>query len=145
MHKVNNMKNQYKHFLIFFGLSLALFFVTTAFNTFRSIYLSSWIDSIAFALFTWLSLKKCKERGTQMPLVLIAILLGSIILEIPERIIHYESTYHSLLIPLVKIVSIILAAICFHKRNLAIIIISIAILALLNTVGQMEWIAFCNK
>ena len=61
------MKNQYKHFLIFFGLSLALFFVTTAFNTFRSIYLSSWIDSIAFALFTWLSLKSARKEVLKCP------------------------------------------------------------------------------
>ena len=139
------MKKNYKHFLIFFGFSLVLFFVATAFNAFRSIYLSSWIDSIAFALLTWLSLNKCKDKGIQMSPVLIAILLGSIILEIPERIIHYESTCHSLLIPIIKIISIVLTAVCFHKRNLAIIIISIAVIALLNTVGQMEWIAFCDK
>lgn len=139
------MKNNYKLFLIFFGLSLALFFITTAFNAFRSVYLSLWIDSIAFALFTWFSLNKCKHKGIQMPLAVIAILIGSIILEIPVRILYYESTYHSLLIPITKVVSIILTAICFKKRNLAIIISSIVLLALLNTVGQMEWIAFCDK
>ena len=139
------MKNNYKYFLIFFGLSLALFFITTAFNAFRSVYLSLWIDSIAFALFTWLGLNKCKDKGINIFLVIIAILLGSIIVEIPVRIIHYESTYHSLLIPIAKVVSIILTAICFKKRNLAIIIISIAILTLLNTLGQMEWVAFCDK
>jgi len=139
------MKNNYKHFLIFFGLSIALFFATAAFNAFRSVYLSLWIDSITFALFTWLSLNKCKDKRIPISLVIIAILLGSIIVEIPVRIILYESTYHSLLIPIAKVVSIILTAICFKKRNLAIIIISIVLLALLNTVGQMEWIAFCDK
>ena len=139
------MKNNYKHFLIFFGLSLALFFVTSAFNAFRSVYLSLWLDSIAFGVFTWLSLKKGKDKSIQIPLVVIAILLGSVIVEIPVRVIYYESTHYSLLIPIVKVVSVILSTICFHKRNLAIIIISIAVLALLNTVGQMEWIAFCNK
>ena len=71
------MKNNYKYFLIFFGLSLALFFITTAFNAFRSVYLSLWIDSIAFALFTWLGLNKCKDKGINIFLVIIAILLGS--------------------------------------------------------------------
>lgn len=80
-----------------------------------------------------------------MSLAVIAILIGSIILEIPVRILYYESTYHSLLIPITKVASIILTAICFKKRKLAIIIISIVLLALLNTVGQMEWIAFCDK
>lgn len=139
------MKNNYKYFLIFFGLSLAMFFITTAFNAFRSIYLSSWIDSIAFSLFTWISLNKSKNKDIQMPLVITAIVIGSIICEIPVRVIYYESTHYSLLIPIVKATSVIFTAICFHKRNLAIIIISIAILALINTIGQMEWIAFCNK
>ncbi len=139
------MKSNNKYILIFFGLSIALFFVTTAFNALRSIYLSSWIDSIAFALFTWLSLNKCKNKNIQTSLVVTAIIIGSIIFEIPVRILHYESTCHSLLIPIVKAISIILTAICFHYRKLAIIIASIAVLVLLNTIGQMEWIAFCDK
>lgn len=77
--------------------------------------------------------------------LVVAVMLGSVILEIPVRILDFDGTGASLLSPFIVAISIILAAVCEHERRLSVYILTATTLLLLNTVVQDVWVSFVQE
>ena len=77
--------------------------------------------------------------------LVVAVMLGSVILEIPARIFDFPGTGASLLSLFIVAISIVLAAVCEHERRLSVYILTATTLLLLNTVAQDVWVNFVQE
>ena len=65
--------------------------------------------------------------------------MGRIILEVPLRVFEFRETLFSLFVPIVSIVSILLAAVYHKEKRTSVLILAVVILVLLNTVAHDAW------
>lgn len=124
-------------FLSALGCALLMYML----NAFGSFYLSSFACSALFFWLTWVWLKDTDVKGIGWRLVVTGIILGRIILELPLRILYFRETMLSMLEPVCSFAAIVLAVICYRRRNLWTGVVSFVALMLLNSVGQYLWIS----
>ena len=72
-------------------------------------------------------------------IVILTIILGRIILEIPVRFMDFRGSLASLGITVVVLTSILLALLCFREKRISVFILSTIIIVLLNTFGLYTW------
>ena len=72
--------------------------------------------------------------------VLMAIIGGILLLELPLRISDFRGTYISLMEPIIAIISAILGIICYKERNWMVYVLSSVVLILFNSLVQHAWI-----
>lgn len=133
-----------KNILFAFLLS-SLTFLLTFWTASYSIYAAAWTESVCFFILTFLLLKKYAEPGKFGAPIVAAILVGRLIFDLPIRITEFRATLFSMFVPIVVIVSIILAAIYFRERRPAVLVLSVVILVLLNTVVHEDWMNMFHK
>ena len=126
-------------FLIAFLLSM-LTFLLTFWTAGYTLYAAAWAESICFFVLTFLLLQKYAKPDTFGLPIVAAVILGRILLELPIRITEFRATLFSLFIPIAVICSIILAAVYFRERRPVVLILSVIIMVLLNTVVHDDWI-----
>ena len=97
-------------------------------------------EAVSFYVLTYFILENYAERQSFGLPYIIAIVLGRIILELPIRITEFPETLFSLFIPIVVFLSIFLAALYFKEKRISVLVLSVIILILLSTIGQMEWL-----
>ena len=135
----NNKVMEKKCLLIPF-MGALLVFLLTCWNAAFSSVSASWAESVSFFLFTYCMLEKYAKKDTYGIPVVLMIMLGRIILEVPIRIDNYSGSVGSLFITIVVLIAIVLSMSYWHKKKLSILILSIVILMLLNTFGYDWWI-----
>ena len=116
-------------------------FLMYGLNAFQSVYLPSMVCSALFFWLTWAWLKHARPVW----LIVVAIILGRIILELPLRILDFQATSASLLEPVCSIAAVLLAVVCFRRRKLRTSVVSFVVLLLLNTIGHYLWIAATDE
>ncbi len=96
---------------------------------------SGWAYSVVYFAFTWICLDSffCKDSNNRY-LIILAIIFGRIIIDIIERTsCNLSDTILSLMVPIITIISIVLATICYNERRILMYILSTVILLLMNT------------
>lgn len=134
-----------KTYLNIFLLSLFLCLVLTLFNALRSIFVSSWVNSICYFCFTLFLLKTKGDNATKNKIIgiITAILLGRAIISIFVHTIDFTGTYYSLLIFPITIASILLAALCWYEKRYSVYLLSIVIIVILNSIVQAYFLDYC--
>lgn len=127
-----------KQILIPFFVSM-LVFCLTFWTAEYTIYAAGWAESVAFFVTTYILLCKYAEPGTFAWKTVLAIILGRILLELPLRITEFWSTLFSMFVPMVVIVSILLAALYYKDKRPLTLVLSVIILVLLNTITHHAW------
>ena len=126
--------------LIISVLVSMLAFLLSCWTAAYSLYAAGWAESILFFVLTYLLLSKYAEPDSYGVPIVVAILLGRIVFELPVRIMEFRQTLFSLFIPLVVVVSIILASVYYREKRPVVLILSAVIIILLNTVVHEDWI-----
>lgn len=136
-----------KTYLNIFLASLILCLSLTLFNALKSIFISSWVNSICFFCFTLLLLKVKSHNATinDIMKMTVSIILGYSIIPIFIHVIDFRGTYYSLLIFPITIVSILLAAICWYEKRYSVYLLSIIIIVLLNSIVQAYFLDYCYQ
>lgn len=136
-----------KTYLNIFLASLILCLVLTLFNALKSIFISSWVNSICFFCFTLLLLKVKSHNATinDIMKMTVSIILGYSIIPIFIHVIDFRGTYYSLLIFPITIVSVLLAAICWYEKRYSVFLLSIIIIVLLNSIVQAYFLDYCYQ
>ena len=127
-----------KNLIITFIGSLLLFLITCWTGAY-SIYSAGWTESICFFVFTLLVLDKFAKPNSYGVSIIVTIIVGRIVLELPLRIFEFRETLFSMFVPILSIVSILLAAIYHKEKRISILILAIVIIVLLNTVVHDAW------
>lgn len=122
----------------FFG-SLLVFLLTCWTAAFRGPS-AEWAESVSFFLFTYCMLERYAKKDTDGIPVVLMIMLGRIILEIPIRIDCFSGTIGSLFVTIVVLIAIVLSMSYWYKKKLYILILSLVIMMLLTTFGHDLWL-----
>ena len=117
-----------------------LVFLLTFWIAGYSFYAAALTEAVSFYVLTYFILENYAERQSFGLPYIIAIVLGRIILELPIRITEFPETLFSLFIPIVVFSSIFLAALYFKEKRISVLVLSVIILILLSTIGQMKWL-----
>ena len=133
-----------KIILIAFFASI-LTFLLTCWTAVYSVYTAGWTESVCFFALTYFLLQKYAEQRTNGTPIVASIILGRIILEIPIRINDFMGSLFSLFVPVLVIISIILALICFKEKRASVFILSAIIIVLLNSVVHDVWCHFIKQ
>lgn len=128
-----------KKISITFLMSMLVFLLTFWIAGY-SFYAAALTEAVSFYVLTYFILENYAERQSFGLPYIIAIVLGRIILELPIRITEFPETLFSLFIPIVVFSSIFLAALYFKEKRISVLVLSVIILILLSTIGQMEWL-----
>lgn len=136
-----------KTYLNIFLLSLFLCLVLTLFNALKSVFVSSWVNSICYFCLTLFLLKTKGDNATKNKIIgiITAILLGRAIISIFVHTIDFRGTYYSLLIFPITIASILLAALCWYEKRYSVYLLSIVIIVILNSIVQAYFLDYCYQ
>ena len=135
-----------KSYLLVLLVSVLLYLCLTPVKLFGSVWVCSWSSSWSYALLSWLVCDKVNPKGTGENVVLAMLLtLGYFIVDIPVRIIDFEGTFVSLILLPVVAVSICLSLLCHSCKSLKILVLSYAILMIINTFVMNEWLQYCSE
>lgn len=129
-----------KKLLLLFFCSILLFLIT-CWSAALSGYAAGFTESICYFALTYYALLKFSEMGMndKNTIVILTIILGRIILEIPVRFMDFRGSLASLGITVVVLTSILLALLCFREKRISVFILSTIIIVLLNTFGLYTW------
>lgn len=102
-----------------------------------------WIYSIGYFAFTWLCLDKYHSSNESVVAIIMAIVLGRIVLEVPVRLIDYVGTLWSLSYTTMSIIAVILGYVCHKYRNMWAFVMSIVIAMLFIIFVAPAWKEYC--
>lgn len=120
-------------FLKISGASMLLFLAMSWVHFFQA-YVCGWAYSVCYFAFTWICLQMfLPKTWNKYSFVISAIVIGRIILEIPIRIVAFSDSYATLMFPIITIISILLAAVCYYEKRVSVYVLSAIILLLVNT------------
>lgn len=101
---------------------------------------------LCFFAFTYYCFYKCKDiDGIKKYQILIAVCIGSILPEIPVRILDYYGTLFTIPVPAYTMLSIILAGWCFTEKKASVFVASMFIMLLLCTFILREWTTWYHQ
>lgn len=120
-------------------LTSMLVFSLTCWTATYTIYAAGWTEAVAYFVLTYISLEKYGKPGTFGASIITTIILGRIILELPVRIFDFQDSIFSMFVPIIAIVSIMLGATYYREKRNTVLVLSVIILILLNTLGHHFW------
>lgn len=132
-------------FLKITGLSLLLYLSIVWIHTFDT-FVCGWTYSVCYFACTWICLQLflSKYANKYWPIIL-GMILGRIILEIPLRIYDWGGTFSTLMFPIITIISILLAAVCYYEKRVSVYVLSAIILLLVNTFVHECFLEYCSN
>lgn len=132
---------------ILMGFASTILFLCTLVTRNLSLYHAAYIESICFFALTWLFADKAIKGNTSMKGIIIAVIVGRLIMEVPLRIIslHNINLYNlipitSFIIPHITCASILLAALCRKEQRPSTYFLATIIIILLCSVGHNFWL-----
>lgn len=138
-------RNQLVQFLGITGISLLLFLVMSWVHTFQAL-ICGWAYSVCYFAFTWICLQVfLPKTENKYPIVISAIIIGRIILEIPIRISDFGDSFATLMFPIITIISVLLAAVCYYEKRVSVYVLSAIILLLVNTFVHECFLEYCSN
>lgn len=119
------------------GLSLALFLIVCWTSGIR-FTVGAAAEGISFLVFTWYCCKKYHTQQISLGMIVLAVIVGRLLLELPDRIINPIDTLISLPVSLICLGSIPLGILCYQVRNKYVWIVCI-ILILVTSLFVPNW------
>lgn len=104
-----------------------------------------WAYSICYFALTYYCLQRYHGEGESMMPLIMAVVLGRIMLEVPIRIIDYVGTLCSLMHPVVSIIAITLGGMCYSVRKPWAYAASIAIIILFIAFVTPVWTEYWHS
>ena len=130
------MKTIFKIFLASLILSL-ICCLLRAWN----LYYAAIVESLIYCCATIFLLNKfSNNRGKEIVYILLAIILGRIILELPLRITDWEGTQMTLMVTVLAVFGIILGGLIYYKKNVYKTILLMACWGSCIFVGHEKWL-----
>lgn len=130
-----------KELFMIWAASVLLYAMICWVNGYGSVYLSMWAYSLAYYAIAWYWLHKDEESLGAVP-VATAVTIGGLTIDVPLRIMDYVGTSHSLMLPLMIVVDVILATMCYKEKRTSVYFLSFVVILLLNTVVLTDWLEF---
>lgn len=122
-----------KSFFIAAGISMLLFLAVSWVHQFQA-FVCGWAHSLCFFVCTWICLQTfLPKNGNKYLPIVVGVIVGRIILEIPIRIVAFSDSYATLMFPIIAIISVLLAAACYYEKRVSVYVLSAIILLLVNT------------
>jgi len=109
-----------------------------------TIYAAGWAESISFFLLTFILLNKFAKPNTYGIPIVLSIILGRTILEIPVRLFDFYGSLFSLFVLAISVISILLGANYYRERRIVDLVFSAIIMILLNTVAHHAWFDYTH-
>ena len=133
-----------KKYITAFIISVLVFISTCAVRTFHSTVECAWAQIVAYSVMTWYSLDWIGKDVKKQIWMIAFIVLGRVSLEILTRlfIIVDITTVFEIVI---AIVTILLAWLCYRKQKLSVVILSIIVLTVLNSVVHHAWLDYLSN
>jgi hypothetical protein len=125
-----------KTYIKIFVFSLIAFLLTFWVDIFQNSLITIVIESAVFMLLTFYILKKYAPKTGSSGLILLSIVLGRVILELPARLADIHGTSGSIPILLVCLLSIFCGYWCYKKNKSINWIISALVIILLALISH---------
>lgn len=127
--------------LIISFMASLLTFLLSFWTAGYSLYAAGWTESVLYFVLTAILLEKYAEAETYGVSIVVAVILGRIVLELPIRATEFSDTLFSLFVPIVVLASIILSSIYFKEKRPSVLVLAAIIIVLLNTVVHEDWVS----
>ena len=127
------MKTRY--FIVIFASAL-LFLLTCRLCTFT--LSSSWIGSVTYFVLTYIALQRYDDEQHTI-IITCCVVAGRLLAEIPLMVASYVNRVETLLVTVVTLAAIVLSATYWRNRTGVVLILSVVIMILLNTLGYDAW------
>lgn len=107
-----------------------------------SIYHSAIIESIIYSFATYLLLKKYSKEHHDIINIIIYIVIGRVIIELPVRLMDFEKTLITLMVTTNVILSIIFTGIIYYSRNTYVTILLLLCESYCVFIGHKNWLNY---
>lgn len=132
-----------KNNIIIFLLSLTLCLICTPLRA-LSLYNAAIIESIVYSFITFLLLRKYVDAKYSIIRIIICIILGRIIIELPIRIVDFDKTLSTLIVTIIVILSTILTGLIYSNKKKYVIILSFISWIICAFIGHKVWFDYIN-
>lgn len=133
-----------KKYIAAFIISVLVFISTCAVRTFHSTVECAWAQIVAYSVMTWYLLDWIGKDNNKQIWMIASIVLGRVFLEILTRLfitVDIATVFEIV----IAIVTILLAWLCYRKQKLSLVILSIVLLTVLNSVVHHAWLDFLSN
>ena len=132
-----------KNDIIIFLLSLTLCLICTPLRA-LSLYNAAIIESIVYSFITFLLLRKYVDAKYSIIRIILCIILGRIIIELPIRIVDFDKTLPTLMVTIIVILSTILTGLIYSNKKKYVIILSFISWIICAFIGHKVWFDYIN-
>lgn len=132
-----------KNDIIIFLLSLTLCLICTPLRA-LSLYNAAIIESIVYSFITFLLLRKYVDAKYSIIRIILCIILGRIIIELPIRIVDFDKTLPTLMVTVIVILSTILTGLIYSNKKKYVIILSFISWIICAFIGHKVWFDYIN-
>ena len=132
-----------KNDIIIFLLSLTLCLICTPLRA-LSLYNAAIIESIVYSFITFLLLRKYVDAKYSIIRIILCIILGRIIIELPIRIVDFDKTLSTLMVTIIVILSTILTGLIYSNKKKYVIILSFISWIICAFIGHKVWFDYIN-
>ncbi len=132
-----------KNDIIIFLLSLTLCLICTPLRA-LSLYNAAIIESIVYSFVTFLLLRKYVDAKYSIIRIILCIILGRIIIELPIRIVDFDRTLLTLMVTIIVILSTILTGLIYSNKKKYVIILSFISWIICAFIGHKVWFDYIN-
>lgn len=140
------MKTNIKPIATILVISALLSLVVCPLNAVNSLSFVVLARSLCYFAFTWYMLNRNeKENKINTATIVLAICVGSILLEVPVRLMDFRETLPSIPIPVGECIAIVLARYCYKEKRPVVYALTIIVVLLLCIFGVNTWDAFCSR
>lgn len=102
-----------------------------------------WCYSLMFFLMTYLLCNKyVVPGGLSETMVILAILLGRFLIDVPVRLANWGTSYGFILLLIESVMGIILGYLCWKEKSPVVFLLSLVIMILVNSFVPHVWIDF---
>ena len=132
-----------KNDIIISLLSLTLCLICTPLRA-LSLYNAAIIESIVYSFITFLLLRKYVDAKYSIIRIILCIILGRIIIELPIRIVDFDKTLPTLMVTIIVILSTILTGLIYSNKKKYVIILSFISWIICAFIGHKVWFDYIN-
>lgn len=132
-----------KNDIIISLLSLTLCLICTPLRV-LSLYNAAIIESIVYSFITFLLLRKYVDAKYSIIRIILCIILGRIIIELPIRIVDFDKTLPTLMVTIIVILSTILTGLIYSNKKKYVIILSFISWIICAFIGHKVWFDYIN-
>lgn len=138
-----NKRHMKKNDIIISLLSLTLCLICTPLRA-LSLYNAAIIESIVYSFITFLLLRKYVDAKYSIIRIILCIILGRIIIELPIRIVDFDKTLPTLMVTIIVILSTILTGLIYSNKKKYVIILSFISWIICAFIGHKVWFDYIN-